>query len=147
MTRTLPDHVELALERILVHVARPARDEHLPDHRLDFLRAHGQASVARRHVAPAEQHLAFGVDRALDLLLARHAGRRLLRQEHHAHAVLTERGQRDAELAAGTAEERVGKLKQNAGAVALQRIGARRPPMRQVFEDLQALRDAWLCGP
>ena len=56
-------------------------------------------------------------------------------------AVLADRRQRDAELAAGTAEERVGQLDQDAGAVALQRIGARRAPMRQVFEDLQALRD------
>ena len=49
-------------------------------------------AVVGRHVAPAEQHLAFACDRALDLLLAGHARRGFLRQEHHAHAVLAEAG-------------------------------------------------------
>ena len=44
-------------------------------------------------------------------------------------------------LAARAAQERVGNLDQDAGAVALQRIGAGRAAMRQVLEDLQALRD------
>jgi hypothetical protein len=98
----------LRSERILVDRARAAPDERLPDHRLDLLRALGEALVVRRHVAPAEQHLALGGDRALDLLLARHARRRLARQEHHADAVLADRRQRDPELAARAAQERVG---------------------------------------
>jgi hypothetical protein len=141
MARALPDDVELALERVLVDVAPAATDEHLPDHRLDFLGAIGQAGVVGRHVAPAKQNLAFGRDRALDLLLARHARGRLTRQEHHSHAVLTHRRQRDAELAAGTAQEYVGHLDQDAGAVALQGVRARRTPMRQVVQDLEALPD------
>ena len=141
MARALADDVELALERVLVDVAAAAADEHLADHRLDFLGAHGQAAVVGRHVAPAEQDLAFGDDRALDLLLARHARRGLARQEHHADAVLPDRRQRDAELAARAAQEGVGQLDQDAGAVALQRIGARRAAMRQVLEDRQALPD------
>ena len=56
-------------------------------------------------------------------------------------AVLADGGKRDAELAARAAQERVGQLDQDAGAVALQRIGARRAAMRQVFEDRQALTD------
>ncbi len=63
------------------------------------------------------------------------------RQEDHADAVLAERRERDAQLAAGAAEERVGELQQDAGAVALQRIGAGGAPVREVLEDLEPLRD------
>ena len=40
--------------------------------------------------------------------------------------------------AADAAQERVGQLDQDAGAVALQRIGARRAAMGQILEDLTA---------
>ena len=116
----------------------PRADEHLPDHRLDFLRALGQSAVVDRHVAPAEQHLAFGaIARSISCSQAiRDAG--FLRQEHHADAVLADRRQRDAELAAGAAEERVGDLDQDAGAVALQRVGAGRAAVGEVVEDRAA---------
>ena len=136
----LADDVELALERVLVHRRRPARDEDLADDRLDVLRPLGKPAVVRRHVAPAEQNLAFARHRALDLLLARHPGGRLLRQEHHADAVLADRGQREALRAACLAQEPVRQLDQDAGAVALQRIGARRAAMGQVPQDRQRLR-------
>ena len=141
VARLLADDVELALERVLVHRGRPARDEHLPDHRLDLLRAQREAAVVGRHVAPAEQDLALARDRALDLLLAGHPRGGLLRQEHHADAVLADRGQREALPAARAAQERVRQLDQDAGAVALQRIGAGRAAMGEVLEDRQALRD------
>ena len=100
-----------------------------------------QAAVVGRHVAPAEQDLAFARDRALDLLLAGHPRRRLLRQEHHADAVLADRRQRDALRCRRPAQERVGQLDQDAGAVALQRVGAGRAAVREVLEDRRALRD------
>ena len=86
----LADHVELALQRILVEIAHAAADEHLADYRLDFLCAFGQAAVVGGHVAPAEQHLAFRQDRALDFLLARHPRGRFPRQEHHADAIVAD---------------------------------------------------------
>ena len=79
VARLLADDVELALERILVHPVRAARDEHLPDHRLDFLRSRREAAVVRRDIAPAEQDLPFARDRTLDFLLARHPRCRLFR--------------------------------------------------------------------
>ena len=91
MAGALADNVELPPEGILVHVARAARHEYLPDDRLDLLRALRQALVVGGHVAPAEQTLPFRGNRPLDLLLASHAGRRLLGQEHHADAVPAER--------------------------------------------------------
>ena len=81
------------------------------------------------------------MNRPLDFLFARHARRRLLRQEHHAHTVLPRRRQRDAELAARAAEERIGQLKQDARAVALQRIRTRRAAMREVHQNLETLLD------
>src|SRR5690606_17536858 len=130
----LPDDVELALERIGVEAPRAAAHENLPDDRLDFLRALGKPRVVHRNAAPAEQQLALGLDRALDLLDARGTRSRLLRQEHHADAIVPESRQRDPELAARAAQERVRHLQQDAGAVALQRIRAGRAAMRQVLE-------------
>src|SRR5262249_12871107 len=100
-----------------------------------------QAGVARRDVAPAEQQLTLGMDRPLDLLLAGHPRRGLLGKEHHADAVLADRGQRDAELAARAAEEGVRELNQDAGTVALKRVGAGSPTVSKVNQDFQALLD------
>ncbi len=137
--RALAYHVQLALQRVGVHVARAAPDEHLPDHRLDFLGALGESRIAGRNVAPAEHDLPLGVDRALDLLLAGHARRRLLGQEHHADAVLADRRQRDAELAARPAQERVRHLHEDPGTVTLQRIGPGRTAVGEILEDRQSL--------
>ena len=65
----------------------------------------------------------------------------LLRQEHHADAVLARRRQRDALRGHLGAVELVGDLDQDAGAVAHQRIGPDRAAVVQVLEDLQALLD------
>ena len=68
----LADDVELALEGVLVRVAGSPRDEDLADDGLDLLGPQRQAAVVGGHVAPSEQQLSFGVDRALDFLFARH---------------------------------------------------------------------------
>ena len=92
VARTLADDVELTLERVLIDAVRAAADEHLADDRFDLLGALRQAGIVRRHVAPAEQRLTLGCDGTLDFLLAGHARGRFLRQEHHSHAVLSDRG-------------------------------------------------------
>src|SRR5687768_6006270 len=98
MTGALADDVELALERIGDGDAPAAPDEYLADHRLQLARRLGQITVVHRHVAPAEQHLAFVLDRPLDLVLAGIAGGRVARQEYHSDAVLTGRRQLHALL-------------------------------------------------
>ena len=116
---------------------RAARDEHLPDHRLDFLGALAtgpQLSVGTSR-QPSSIWPSPAIARSISCSHAmRDAGS--LRQEHHADAVLAERRQREALPAAGAAQERVGELDQDAGAVALQRVGAGRAAVRQVLEDL-----------
>ena len=67
--------------------------------------------------------------------------RRVLRHEPVADAILAGRRQLDALLGHLLAEETVGNLHQNAGAVAHQRIGADRAAMRQVFEHEQPVLD------
>ena len=108
-----------------------------------FLRTAGDIgmSLVDRHVAPAQQHLALGLDRALEFLLARQARRVLLGQEDHADAVFAGRRQFDALPGHFLAVQRVGHLDQDAGAVAHQLVGAHGAAMVQVFQDLQPLLD------
>ncbi len=54
---------------------------------------------------------------------------------------MADRRQRQTLAPAGAAQEGVGKLDQDAGTVALQRVGARRAAMGQILEDREPLRD------
>jgi hypothetical protein len=112
----------------------------IADHRL--LGAHGgrhRHLTVNRHVAPAEQHLAFGAHRPLQLLLARQPGRVFLRQEDHADAVFAGRRQLHAQRGHLGAVVIIRDLDQDAGAVAHQLVGAHRTAVVQVLQNLQAL--------
>jgi len=138
----LADHVQLALERVGDHDVGTAADEDLPDHGLLGLhRRRHLHRVVDRHVAPAEQHLVLGTHRSLELLLAGQAGRVLLRQEHDAHAVFAGGRQRDALLRHLLAEELVRDLREDARAVAHQRVGTDGAPVVEVAQDLETLLD------
>jgi len=142
----LADHVELALQRVRHDDVRAAADEDLADHRL--LGTHGgrhRHLAVDRHVAPAEQHLALGLDRALHLLLAGQTRGVFLRQEDHAHAVFAGRRQRDALRGHLGAVELVRDLDQDAGAVAHQLVGTDGAAVIQVLQDLEALLDDAMC--
>jgi hypothetical protein len=140
--RGLADDVELAFERIGHDHVGPAADEDLPDHRLlgAHRRAHRHLAV-HRHVAPAEQHLALGLDRTRQLLLAGQARSVFLGQEDHADAVLAGRRQVDALRRHLGAVVLVRDLDQDARAVAHQLVGTHRTAVVQVLEDLQPLLD------
>ena len=137
----LADDVELALERVGDRDLGPAPDEHLPDDRLELPRRLGEVGAVDRYVAPAEQHLALVLDRALDLVLAGEARGRFPREEHHADAVLAEGRQRDALPRELLAEELVRDLDQQPRAVRELWVVADRAPVGQVLEDQQALLD------
>jgi len=66
--RALSDHVELALQRILIDAAAP-RATNTGGLPLHFLGAHDKPRIVGRHVAPTSTP-APRRDRALDLLLA-----------------------------------------------------------------------------
>ena len=139
--RNLADDEELALKRIGHHHTGAAPDKHLPDHRLDFARRIGDVGIVHRHVAPAEQHLPLVLDRTLDLVFAGQTRCRLARQKHHADPVLPGLGERHALLGHFFAEEAIGNLNQDAGAVAELRVEARRAAMREVAQNRHALLD------
>ena len=136
----LADDIQLALEGVLHDHIVAAADENLPDDR--FFLAHGgrhRHFAVDRYVAPAQQHLAFRLDGALELLLACQPRGMLLGQEDHAHSVFAGRRQLDALARHFLAVERVRHLDQDARPVAHELVGAHRAPVVEVFQDLQAL--------
>src|SRR5262249_23272640 len=137
----LADHVELALERLLVARVTAGADEHLPHGGEDRPRERSRRLRVDRHPAPAEHDPALLGD---DLLDDRRTGPLLVglgRQEDHADAVPVGRRQRDARRRALPAEERIGDLHQDAGAVARQRITAAGAAVREVLEHGERLPD------
>src|SRR5205814_1535432 len=116
-----PDHVELALERVLLARERRRRaDERLADARHHARGGRAGHRGVDRYVAPAEEALALVRDDTLDHLLELVPPNLVWRQEERADAVRARGRQLVAELAA---EERVGDLHEDAGAVA--RVGIR----------------------
>ena len=127
-----PDHVQLALEGVLVVLARPGgAHEQLADdrpagagHAPGLLRRDGD-------VTPAEQALAHLGDGVLEQLFQAPPGSVLGRQEAHQHAV----GARRRELERGhRPEQLVGHLHQDPGPVARARVRARGTAMLQVLQ-------------
>ena len=145
----LADHVQPALERRVVGRGFPGfpgfpgvlaalRDEDLFEHRLDGHRARADRAVVGRHVAPADQALAFfGRDRGQQPL-DRFAVGRIARQEHEADAVLA--GGRERRRS-NLSQKLVRDLEEDAGAVAGVGLAAARAAVRQVLEHLQRLAD------
>ena len=133
------NHVELALEGVLVGRDGVAGcDEELPDHRCGSTRGCADEGPVDRHVAPADEALALLLDEADEMLLELAAPSRVDRKEAHRDAVASGLRQR---LVENGAEERVGQLEQDAGAVSRVRIGTRCAPVLQVLERLQRAFD------
>jgi hypothetical protein len=132
--RGLADHVELALERVGHDHVGAAADEDLAQHRLlgTHRRRHRHVLVDR-HVAPAEQDLAFGSHRPFELLHAGESRRMFLWQKDHADAVFAGRRQLDTLGGHLGAEVLVGNLDEDAGAVAHQLVGADRTAVVEVL--------------
>ena len=130
--RRLADDVELALEPILVPAARPALDEELPDPGLVRLDALAEDGRIDRHVSPAEENLPLRRDHLRDRVLAGAARCIVLGQEHHPHAVVTGGGKVDAEPRTFLAEQPVGDLDEDPGAVSGERVRAYRAPVADV---------------
>ena len=138
----LANHVELALKGVLHDNVVAAADEKLTNDWLfftDFGR-HRHVTVDR-HVAPAQQNLALGLDSALKLLFASLAAGVFLGQKDHPHAVLTGRWQRDALGCHFFAVKRVGQLDQDARAVAHELVRPDRTTVVQVLQYLQRVLD------
>ena len=134
-----PDDIQLALEPhagVGAVQAGIAADEHLPDDRLDGNRARPDLPVVGWHVAPAEQVLPFLGDEPLEKPLGHLAVMRLARQEHEPDAVFSFGRKRKGRH---LAEEPIGNLQQDAGAVAGVGLAAARAAVPQVHQHLQRL--------
>jgi hypothetical protein len=110
-------------------------------HRLDVLRRLGQAAVVDRHVAPAEQHLAFVADGTLDHRLAGTPAGVAARQEHHAHAVLPAGGRVTPCFAISSRRNWSGIWIRMPAPSPSKRVVAGGAAMLEVLQDLQALLD------
>ena len=139
-TGRFTDHIELALQRVLHDDIGTAANEHLTNDRLfgAHTRRHRHLGVDR-HIAPAQQHLAFGGNGALHFLLASQAAGVFFGQKNHTHAVLTLRRQGHPLHGHVFAVQRIRQLNQDACAVAHELVGAHGTPVIQVFQNLQCL--------
>ena len=137
----LAQDVEPALELVVGLRRAVAADEHL--HVGGFGRLDGLAErgIVGRHVAPAEQHQAFGLDLVGDDALDDIAPRRLARHEQRADGVVAGLRQLEADLRGLAREEGVRDLHQDAGAVAGARIGADRAAMLEIAENADRVGD------
>ena len=98
-------------------------------------------AIVGRHVAPADQALAFLVHDALEERLSLAAGRLLARQEHESRTVSAFGRQLHAETSGLGPEERVRHLNEDAGAVAGVDLAAAGAAMQQIDQELKRLPD------
>ncbi len=135
------DDRELAPERARAHVAAAADDE-LADHRLALAGERADGVGADRHGAPAERALALLDRDPHHQLLAAQAQGGLARQEGLGDGVVAGRRQGERELLPGpAAEEAVGQLQHQPGAVSGVRVGTGRAAVLHAEQRLEPLLD------
>ena len=134
-----PDHVQLALERVLVGDLVRRRDQHLADHGRRQPGGLADVALVDRHVAPPDRPLPLGLDRVLDQLLEHDAPLGILRQVADADPVAAGRRQLDA--GDRGPQEAVGDLKEDPGAVARVRVRALGATVLEVLERVERLLD------
>ena len=126
------DHVELALERVGVLGQLGGRGHHeLLDVRREPVGGDPDVVLLDRDVAPADDALALGLDRLGEQALELVPALLLLREEADGDAVLPGGRQVGADDAA---QQLVGELHEDAGAVARVRVGARGAAVLEVLE-------------
>jgi hypothetical protein len=134
------DHVELALEGVLLQTCA-GRHEGLPYDRQPGARVAPDGARVVGNLAPPEHVLSLGVDQLLEEPHLTVAFERVLGEEDHARRVGPGRGQIDGEPLRLLAQKAVGKLDQDAGAIAGLRVAAAGAPVLEVHEHLDALVD------
>ena len=138
------DHVELALERVLVVLQLGRRGDHeLLDVRREPVGGDADVVLLHRDVAPRHDALALRLDGVGEELLELVPALLVLGQEAHRHAVPA--GGRQAR-ADQPAQQLVGQLEQHARAVAGVGVGARRAAVLQVLEGGDRPLDRLVAG-
>ncbi len=137
---TFANYVQLALQGVLHdHVAAPANEDLLQD-RLFFahIGRHWHVTV-HRHIAPAQQDLAFGLDGTLQLLFTSQTRRMFFGQKHHAYAVFARWRQSDTLGGHFFAVQSIRQLQHDARTVTHQLVSAHCAPMVQILENLECI--------
>jgi len=137
----LAQNVEPPLEFVGVEIAIAFADKDLLVERFGRLHGLTEARIIVRHIAPANKPHSLprnlfredGLDFSAPRIFARH--------EQHADRIIARSGQREAELGCLLGKKPVGKLNQNAGAVAGARIGADGAAMLEVQQNGQRVRN------
>ncbi len=124
---------------VCLRIAAP--DEELTHHRHRGDDCLAQSVERGRHVAPADDGLAFLAREFLQCGDDDLAAGFVLRQEAHRDGVIAGSGKRQALAIGPFAQQRVGHLNQDASAIAHQRIGADRATVIEIFQDFQCLSD------
>ena len=131
-----PEDVEAALQGVALEAE--GADEEPADDRHPGQGGRSGARRLHRDVAPAEQPEPLVVAGGGDQRLAVRAGRGVLGEEDHPHPVGARRREREAGV---PAQNGVGELDQDAGAVAAQRVRTGGTAVAEVAECLQAGAD------
>ena len=97
--------------------------------------------MVQRNVAPTQEGQALVGNHAFNVGNARGNGSVVLGQENHPNTVFSLSGQRRSGRGGHFAEEGIGHLHQNAGAVAGVGVGTGRAAVAQVIEHLQGFGD------
>ena len=137
--RLLADRQNLALERILIGAIGSARDKALTDHRHLLDHRLAKAVHGGRHIAPADQLLAFLGDEFFEIGHRKIARRRFLRQKAHRDGIIARLRQVVARLFRPIGEQIMRQLDQDTRAVAQQRVRPHRSAVIEVFQNLQRL--------
>ena len=138
--RRFANHVELTFQGILHNHIATAANEDLTNQGLFGSHSGGHGHVfVDGHISPTEEHLAFGLDGSLHLLLTGLFGGLLFGQENNAHTVLPKGGQGDAFQSHLFSVECIWNLNQNARPVSHQLVCTHRAAVVQVLQNLQGL--------
>ena len=101
-----------------------------------------KTAIVHRHIAPAQQGLAFGLDLVGNDFFAGGARFCLARQEQHTDPVVANGRQCDLVFGQHLAQKCIRNLDQDTCTVARERVGTDRTAVRQVLQYLQPLADA-----
>ena len=133
------DHIELALEGVLILEFVRCRDKHLADERLRRACRLARVAIVGGDVAPPDHTLALFLDGLLDQLLELDTALVLCGQEHDADRVAP--GRRQLDPGGDATEKRVRDLQQDARAVTGVRVGPGGTAVLEIAESLQTLLD------
>ncbi len=145
----LADHVQRALEaRAPVGVCsrgafavRSVSDEQLLDDRLTRAGGRAKPGVVSRHDAPAKDFVSVVLNGPLDQRPQSIPIVPAFRQKDEARSVLSRRREREPEGRGDLAQESIGRLNENAGAIARVGLASARAAVQQIEQNLQPLVD------